>query len=62
MTSCPDVKELLDHESLETLKHYARLTIDDLNATHRKCHPREKEARELKVEAGTGLKDHGAIQ
>jgi len=31
------VKELLGHESLDTLKHYAKLTI-----THRKCHPRER--------------------
>ena len=37
------VKELLGHESLETLKHYARLTITDLKATHAKCHPREKD-------------------
>ena len=40
------VKELLGHESLETLKHYARLTITDLKATHEKCHPRERDARE----------------
>ena len=37
------VKELLGHESLETLKHYAKLTITDLKATHEKCHPREKD-------------------
>ncbi|MFT5241464.1 MAG: integrase/recombinase XerC [Candidatus Promineifilaceae bacterium] len=37
------VKELLGHESLDTLKHYARLTITDLKRTHRKCHPREKD-------------------
>ena len=36
------VKELLGHESLDTLKHYARLTIADLKKTHAKCHPREK--------------------
>lgn len=35
------VKELLGHESLDTLKHYAKLTITDLRDTHRKCHPRE---------------------
>ncbi len=35
------VKELLGHESLDTLKHYAKLTITDLRETHRKCHPRE---------------------
>ena len=36
------VKEMLGHESLDTLKHYARLTITDLKKTHRKCHPRER--------------------
>jgi len=38
------VKELLGHESLDTLKHYARLTIIDLQKTHAKCHPRERNA------------------
>lgn len=37
------VKELLGHESLDTLKHYARLTILDLKRTHEKCHPRERD-------------------
>jgi integrase/recombinase XerD len=37
------VKELLGHTSLDTLKHYARLTITDLRKTHEKCHPRERE-------------------
>ena len=36
------IKELLGHESLETLKHYAKLTINDLKKTHEKCHPRER--------------------
>ena len=27
-------KEILGHESLDTLKHYARLTITDLKKTH----------------------------
>jgi len=36
------VKELLGHESLETLKHYTKLTITDLKKTHQKCHPRER--------------------
>jgi site-specific recombinase XerD len=36
------VKELLGHETLDTLKHYAKLTINDLKATHHKCHPRER--------------------
>ena len=26
------------HESLDTLKHYAKLTTVDLKKTHRKCH------------------------
>jgi integrase/recombinase XerD len=37
------VKELLGHESLDTLKHYAKLTITDLKKTHEKCHPRERD-------------------
>ena len=36
------VKELLGHESLDTLQHYAKLTITDLRETHRRCHPRER--------------------
>jgi integrase/recombinase XerD len=36
------VKELLGHETLDTLKHYVKLTIDDLKKTHEKCHPRER--------------------
>jgi site-specific recombinase XerD len=39
------VKELLGHESLDTLKHYAKLTILDLKKEHQRCHPREREAR-----------------
>ncbi|MFA5057638.1 MAG: tyrosine-type recombinase/integrase [Opitutaceae bacterium] len=35
------VKELLGHESLETLKPYTKLTIVDLKKTHSRCHPRE---------------------
>jgi site-specific recombinase XerD len=37
------VKELLGHESLDTLKHYARLTILDHKKEHQRCHPREKD-------------------
>jgi len=37
------IKELLGHENLDTLKHYAKLTIADLKATHKQCHPREKD-------------------
>jgi len=37
------VKELLGHESLDTLKHYAKLTILDLKKEHQRCHPRERD-------------------
>lgn len=37
------VKDLLGHETLNTLKHYAKLTIVDLKKTHEKCHPRERD-------------------
>jgi hypothetical protein len=37
------VKELLGYESPETLKHYTRLTIDDLKKTHVKSHPSERQ-------------------
>jgi integrase/recombinase XerD len=37
------VKELMGHETLNTLRHYTRLTILDLKKTHEKCHPREKD-------------------
>ena len=36
------VKEILGHENLETLKHYTKLTIEDLKPTHARCHPRER--------------------
>jgi site-specific recombinase XerD len=39
------VKELLGHKNLDTLKHYTRLTITDLQKTHAKCHPREQDER-----------------
>ena len=37
------VKQLLGHESFETLNHYAKLDITDLQKTHSKCHPRERD-------------------
>jgi len=40
------VKELLGHERLDTIQHYARLTIHDLKKEHQRCHPREKDAAE----------------
>ena len=39
------VKELLGHEKLDTLHHYARLDITDLQKTHARCHPREKDSQ-----------------
>ncbi len=40
------VKDLLGHESVDTLKPYTKLTIHDLRQTHARCHPREKDERE----------------
>jgi len=37
------VKELLGHERLDTIQHYAKLTIHDLKKEHRRCHPREED-------------------
>ena len=37
------VKELLGHESLEMLKPYTKLTIQDLKKTHERTHPRERD-------------------
>ena len=37
------VSLLLGHESLDTIQHYAKLTITDLKKTHEKCHPRDKD-------------------
>jgi site-specific recombinase XerC len=41
------VKELLGHENFQTLKHYARLNIGDLQQTHARCHPHEREDLEV---------------
>jgi hypothetical protein len=38
------VKELLGHEHLDTLQHYAKLTIADIKKTHAKCHPRGRKS------------------
>ena len=37
------VKQLLGHHSFDTLKHYAKLDITDLQKTHERCHPRERD-------------------
>jgi site-specific recombinase XerD len=36
------VKDLLGHETLDTLRHYARLNVEDLRKTLARCHPRER--------------------
>lgn len=36
------VKELLGHESLDTLRAYTKLTVSDLKKTQEKFHPRER--------------------
>lgn len=36
------VQEMLGHRSLTTTECYLRLTITDLKAAHRRCHPRER--------------------
>lgn len=35
------VKDLLGHEDLETIEHYALLDLNDLKEMHRRCHPRD---------------------
>jgi site-specific recombinase XerD len=40
------VKELLGHDSFETIKHYAKLTISGLKKEHQRRHPREKDGCE----------------
>ncbi len=42
------VKELLGHESLDTLKHYASSNIVDLKKTRRKCQGRSRTQYEYK--------------
>lgn len=36
------VKDMLGHETLDTIKHYLKLNIEDLKAEHKRTHPREK--------------------
>jgi len=38
------VKDLLGHETLDTLRHYVKLNVNDLRKTLARCHPREKQA------------------
>ena len=37
------IQELLGHASLETTQIYTSVSITDLKAVHRRCHPREKD-------------------
>ena len=34
--------KVLGHETLDTLRHYAKLNVEDLRKTMAQCHPREK--------------------
>ena len=43
------VKELLGHEELETIEHYALLDLDDLKQMHARCHPRNQSTQEVVV-------------
>jgi len=36
------VKDLLGHETLDTLQHYVKLNVEDLRKTLARCHPRER--------------------
>ena len=37
------VSRMLGHEKLDTLRHYVRLNIADIQKTHRQTHPRERD-------------------
>ena len=39
------VRDLLGHESLQTVRHYVKYTMVDVKATHSQCHPRENDGR-----------------
>jgi len=36
------VKDLLGHETLDTLRHYVKLDVEDIRKTLLRCHPRER--------------------
>jgi len=40
------VSRMLGHETLDTLKHYVRLNVADIQKTHRLTHPRERDERQ----------------
>ena len=37
---------MLRHESLDTLRHYVKLNINDIRRTHRSSHPRERDEQQ----------------
>jgi site-specific recombinase XerD len=37
------VSRMLGHETLDTLRHYVRLNIADIQKTHHLTHPRERD-------------------
>lgn len=43
------VSRMLGHEGLDTLRHYVRLNIADIQKTHRLTHPRERDEAERGV-------------
>jgi len=40
------VSRMLGHESLDTLRHYVKLNINDIRETHHATHPRERDEEE----------------
>jgi len=42
------VKDLLGHETLDTLRHYVKLNVEDIRETLRRCHPRERASDQAK--------------
>jgi len=44
------VSRMLGHESLETLQHYVRLNITDIQEIHKRTHPRERDEKEERGE------------
>ena len=37
------ISRMLGHERFDTLRHYVRLNIADIQKTHRQTHPRERD-------------------
>ena len=51
------ISRMLGHESLETLKHYVKLNIHDIQRTHRETNPRERDERQRSGEPDTEPSD-----